>query len=200
MDFFIYNVENLSDAEYEKWFSLMTKEKQERVSRYKDSERRKCSVAGEMIVKTNIGKALNTSPESLKILADENGKPYIPDCPIHFNISHCENMLVLAFSDEEIGIDVEKIRPISLNILKRFYSEKEQEYVLGYPPTKDDFQMCENEEILERFYRVFTLKEAICKKSGIGIKGLRVADTLPYLDCSYKEKGYMISIIKQKQT
>ena len=196
MDYFIYNVENLSDAEYEKWFSLMTKEKQERVSRYKDSERRKCSVAGEMVVKTNIGKALNTSPESLIILTDKNGKPYIENCPIHFNISHCENMLVFAFSDEEIGIDVERIRTISLNILKRFFSEKEQEYVLGHRPTKDDFQKSESEEILERFYRVFTLKEAICKKSGIGIKGLKDADTLPYLDCSFKEKDFIISIIK----
>lgn len=196
MDYFIYNVENLSDAEYEKWFSLMTKEKQEKVSRYKDIERRKCSIAGEMVVKTNIGKALNTSPEALIILTDNNGKPYIPDCPAHFNISHCENMLVLAFSDKEIGIDIERIRPISLNILKRFYSVEEQKYVLGHIPTKDDFQMCENEEILERFYRVFTLKEAICKKSGIGIKGLKDADTLPYLDCSFKEKDFIISIIE----
>ena len=196
MEYFIYNVENLSDAEYEKWFSLMTKEKQERVSKYKDATRRKCSVAGEMIVKTNIGKALNTSPEALIILTDNNGKPYIPDCHTHFNISHCENMLVLAFSDKEIGIDIERIRPISLNILKRFYSVEEQKYVLGYIPTKDDFQMCENEEILKKFYRVFTLKEAICKKSGIGIKGLKDADALPHLDCSFKEKDFIISIIE----
>ena len=196
MDYFIYNVENLSDAEYEKWFSLMTKEKQEKVSRYKDIERRKCSVAGEMVVKTNIGKALNTSPEALIILTDNNGKPYIENSPIYFNISHCENMLAYTFSDEEIGIDVERIRAISLNILKRFYSVEEQKYVLGHIPTKDDFQMCENEEILERFYRVFTLKEAICKKSGIGIKGLKDADTLPYLDCSFKEKDFIISIIE----
>ena len=165
MEYFIYNIENLTDSEYEKWFSLMTKEKQERVSRYKDSERRKCSVAGEMVVKTNIGKALNTSPESLIILADKNGKPYIENSPIYFNISHCENMLVFAFSDEEIGIDVERIRPISLNILKRFYSEKEQEYVLGHTPDEKDFTMCNDKEILGRFCQLFTLKEAICKKS-----------------------------------
>lgn len=196
MEYFIYNIENLTDSEYEKWFSLMTEEKQERVNRYKDFERRKCSVAGEKLVKEHIGNALNIAPESLIILADKNGKPYIENCKIHFNISHCENMLVLAFSDEEIGIDVERIRPISLNILKRFYSEKEQEYVLGHRPTKDDFQKSESEEILERFYRVFTLKEAICKKSGIGIKGLKDADALPHLDCSFKEKDFIISIIE----
>ncbi len=195
MKYFIYNVESLIDAEYEKWFSLMTEEKQGRVSRYKDFERRKCSVAGEKLVKEYIGKALNIAPESLEILSDENGKPFMKDCEIHFNISHCENILAYAFSDEEIGIDIERIRPIPLNILKRFFSEEEQEYVLGHTPTQEDFQKCENKEILERFYRIFTLKEAICKKSGIGIKGIRDAYTLPFLDHSFKENDFIISII-----
>lgn len=196
MEYFIYNIENLSDAEYEKWFSLMTKEKQERVSKYKDATRRKCSVAGEMLVKLHVGSILDVEPEALKILADDNGKPYIPDCTVHFNISHCENILVLAFSDEELGIDVERIRPISLNILKRFFSEEEQKYVLGHEPDESTFTKSEAEEILERFYRIFTLKEAICKKSGIGIKGLKDADALHFLDCSFKEKDFIISIIE----
>jgi len=76
MEYFIYNIENLTNAEYEKWFSLMTEDKQNRVSRYKDIDRQKCSVAGEMLVKSYIGNTLNVAPETLKILADENGKPY----------------------------------------------------------------------------------------------------------------------------
>lgn len=195
MKYYIYNTDNLTNEEYEKRFSLMEEEKQERVKRYKDATRRKCSVAGELLVKDYIGKALNIAPENLKILADENGKPYIPDCPVHFNISHCENMLAVAFSDEEIGIDIERIRPISLNILKRFFSEEEQEYVLGHKPTQDDFQRCENEDILERFYRIFTLKEAICKKSGVGIKGLKEADALAYFNNSFRKDDFIISII-----
>lgn len=195
MEYFIYNVENLTNVEYEKWFSLMGKEKQERVSRYKDFERRKCSVAGEMLAKKYIGNALNIAPESLKILADKNEKPYIENCEIHFNISHCENMLACVFSKEEIGIDIEKIRPVSLNMLKRFFSPEEQKYVLGHTPNEEDFQKCDTTEILERFYQIFTLKEAICKKSGVGIKGLKNADALAFLDHSFKENNFIISII-----
>ena len=196
MKYFIYNIEKLTNEEYKKWFSLMTEEKQERVSRYKDFERRKCSVAGEKLVKEYIGNALNIVPESLEILTDINGKPYIENCKIHFNISHCENMLVYAFSDEEIGIDIERIRPISLNILKRFFTEEEQEYVLGHKPNEEDFTKCDKPEILERFYRIFTLKEAICKKSGIGIKGLIDANALPYLNKSSIKNCFVISIIE----
>ena len=195
MEYFIYNVENLAKSEYEKWFSLMTKEKQERISRYKDVIRRKCSVAGEMLVKNHIAEITNTSPEGIEILTDENGKPYIENCKTHFNISHCENTLVYTFSDKETGIDIEKIRPISLNIIKRFFTPDEQEYVLGHTPEKEDFRDCDNPEILERFYRIFTLKEAICKKSGIGIKGLKEADALPHLNHSFKENNLIISII-----
>ena len=195
MEYFIYNIENLTDSEYEKWFSLMTEEKQERVSRYKDSERRKCSVAGEKLIKEYIGKALNISPEALVILTDKNGKPYIQNCPIHFNISHCENILVYAFSDEEIGIDIEKIRPISLSILKRFYSEKEQDFVLGKASNECKSKNYNEPKILENFYRIYTLKEAICKKSGLGIKGLKTAEALLFIDCSFKENNFIISIV-----
>ena len=195
MEYFIYNIENLTDAEYEKWFSLMTEEKQERVSRYKDSERRKCSVAGEKLVKEYMGNSLNISPETLIILTDKNGKPYIENCPIHFNISHCENTLVYAFSDEEIGIDIEKIRPISLSVLKRFFSTEEQEFVLGKPLNESESGNYDQPQILENFYRIYTLKEAICKKSGIGIKGLKTAEALPFIDCSFKENNFIISIV-----
>ncbi len=195
MKYFIYNIGNLTDEEYQKWFSLMTKEKQEKVSRYKDFERRKCSVAGEMLVKNHIGRALNLAPESLVILADENGKPYIASCPIHFNISHCENVLAYAFSEKEIGIDIEKIRPISLSILKSFFSVEEQEFILGKSLNEDISDNYNTQEALEKFYRIFTLKEAICKKSGVGIKGLKEANALPFLDHSFKENDFIISIL-----
>ena len=195
MNYIIYNIEKLTDTEYEKWFSLMTETKRERVGRYRDATRRKCSVAGEMLVKEYIGKVLNSEPEALIILTNDNGKPYIKDCPIHFNISHCENMLVLAFSDKEIGIDIEKIKPISLNVIKRFFSEAEQKYVLGNSFSETDSDIYNTHEIAERFYKIYTLKEAICKKSGIGIKGLKTADALPFLDNSLKKNDYIISIV-----
>ena len=138
---------------------------------------------------------MNISPEALVILTDKNGKPYIQNCPIHFNISHCENILVYAFSDEEIGIDIEKIRPISLSILKRFYSEKEQDFVLGKASNECKSKNYNEPKILENFYRIYTLKEAICKKSGLGIKGLKTAEALPFIDCSFKENNFIISIV-----
>lgn len=195
MEYFIYNIKNLTDLEYKIWFSLMTEEKQERVGRYKDFERRKCSVAGEKLVKEHIGKALNVKPESLIIITGNNGKPYIESCPIHFNISHSEDTVLCAFSQEEIGADIEKIKPFSISILKRFFSQEEQKYTLGKDLNGYTPNDCNTPEVLEKFYRIYTLKEAICKKSGIGIKGLKNADALPFIDCSFKENNFIISIV-----
>ena len=195
MEYLTYNIDALTDTEYEKWFSLMTEEKQNKVNSYKSSDRKKASVAGEKRVKEYIGKALNIKPESLVILTHKNGKPYIKDCSVYFNISHCENILLCAFSDEEIGADIEKTKPISLSVLKSFFSEEEQKFVLGKALSDCSSEAYSTPEILERFYRIYTLKEAICKKSGIGIKGLRDADALPFLDNSFKENDFIISII-----
>ena len=43
---------------------------------------------------------------------NEYNKPYFKNCPIYFNISHCENMIALIISNKEVGIDIEKIREI----------------------------------------------------------------------------------------
>lgn len=89
----------------------------------------------------------------LNIEINENGKPYIPDCPWKFSISHSGDALVIAVSDEEIGVDCEeevpeeKIKAIS----ERFFSKEEQEFC------KDS----------ATFTEVWTKKEAYAKMLGI---------------------------------
>ncbi len=59
------------------------------------------------------------------------GKPYFEGAPFHFNLSHSGDYVVCALSDHEVGIDIEKIVPISLKVMRRFFglsilSPKEQ--------------------------------------------------------------------------
>ena len=49
-----------------------------------------------------------------------NQKPYIAENNnIFFNISHTNGCVICAISNNEIGVDIEKIRPINLNISKK---------------------------------------------------------------------------------
>ena len=53
----------------------------------------------------------------------KNGKPFLVNGEIHFSITHTDEMLFLAFSDEKIGIDAEKITRETryLPILKKLH-------------------------------------------------------------------------------
>ena len=53
----------------------------------------------------------STRPE---IAAGAQGKPHFPDWPaVHFNLSHTAGAAAAALSDTPVGVDIERIRPVS---------------------------------------------------------------------------------------
>ncbi len=169
MEWFKYNINDLSFADYEKWFSLMTGEKKEKVNRMRLEDDKKRSVIGEMLVKKAISKNSGVSFEKIVFNVTPNGKPYIENSDIHFNISHCEDWVVCAIHNKSIGIDIEKIRPINFKIAKRFFTPNEQKYVFSKVPTEEDFEKTHDNQVLKRFFEVWTGKEAYLKYKGTGI-------------------------------
>ena len=114
----------------------------------------------------------------------EDGKPYIPGLPdIHFNLSHSGGYIACAFSDEEVGLDLQeqaRTHTSILRIAKRFFSTKEYEAILALPaedpsvvpghPTNaadSDNSACR----LPLFYNLWTIKEAYLKYLGCGLRG-----------------------------
>lgn len=88
----------------------------------------------------------------------EHGKPFFKEYPdIKFNISHCSGLAVCGISKSEIGVDAELIRPYNGKVMKRIFSEREQNYIL----------FSENSE--RDFFRFWTLKECFGKAIGTGI-------------------------------
>lgn len=50
-----------------------------------------------------------------------SGKPYFPGWPdVHFGISHTDGAVMVGIADREIGVDLEKIRPVKEGMLRRF--------------------------------------------------------------------------------
>ena len=94
--------------------------------------------------------------EDIAFKNGEKGKPYIEGKPeIHFNISHTDGLLVIAVSDFEVGIDVEKVREVDMRVKKRF--------------TKDESEYIDTNTT--RFFEIWTKKEAFLKQKGVGLKG-----------------------------
>lgn len=168
-----FDIRNLSNDEYFKWYSLMCEEQKKRVDRFRFADDKKRTVVGEMVARTMIAKYCNVLPESITFDIGEHGKPYVVELDVHFNISHSGNMVVCAVSDKPVGIDIEQIRPIDLRVAKRVFNEDELQYLFGFSPTDKDFILSEDTGILTRFFEVWTAKEATVKCSGIGIADIK---------------------------
>ena len=89
-------------------------------------------------------------------------------------------MVCCAVSDREIGIDIEKKREIRLDAAKRFACESELEYIGSST---------------ERFFEIWTLKEAYFKCIGTGlgadIKNVSFKKTNSGYECS--ENGFLLT-------
>lgn len=88
----------------------------------------------------------------------ENGKPYLKNYSgIKFNISHCRGLAVCGVSEGETGVDAELIRGFREGAMRRIFSHAEAELI----------RLSENPD--EDFFRIWTLKESLCKNTGKGI-------------------------------
>jgi 4'-phosphopantetheinyl transferase len=106
-------------------------------------------------------------PRSLAFASTAHGKPYLASAAegaaIQFNLSHADDAVVFAFSrDAEVGVDVERIRPIAQadEIAARFFSARERSAFM---------QAAEKSYKDEAFLALWTRKEAYLKAIGTGL-------------------------------
>ncbi len=102
-------------------------------------------------------KKFGMTQESLDDLRfTEFNKPYMEDS-IFFNISHSGDYVLCAFSEEgPVGVDVEYVQTIDLNVFSRVLSGKEK------------CRLLENENRTSFFYYLWTRKEAVAKADSRG--------------------------------
>lgn len=124
---------------------------------------------------------------SYKILKSKNGKPYLENSNIFYNISHKNKMVGLIISNSEVGLDMEYIDTESIkrqSTLKYFFTEKERESITN------------NEELLT----LWTKKESYIKLNGGMLRdaiGLDINNINVIYD-TFKLDNYIITICKSK--
>ena len=95
-----------------------------------------------------------------EILTGERGKPYFPDSPLHFSISHTKNHAFCVLAPVPVGIDAEeKDRKVNLRLADKILSESE----------KCRFDAAPDKQAA--LLRLWVLKEAAAKCSGEGLNG-----------------------------
>lgn len=189
---------DLTQNDYDYYFSLMDANKQKKVLRYRNEMDKKRTVAGEMLARRMISEYCNVMCEDIYFETGCYGKPNVKELGVEFNISHSEEMVVCAISDNAVGIDVEMIQPIGINILRKLCTDVDLEYILGINATGIHMPSKFDEQQLYRFYEVWTAKEAYFKCIGIGIKNLKSIsmDRLVEDRKIYQIENYIITIVQ----
>ena len=103
-----------------------------------------------------ISEYTNTDPKKISYYYSKNGKPWISK-DICFNLSHAHKKAIIGFHKKDIGVDIEYKKDLEdyNSIEDLVYIKEEKEYI------KNGYRR-------ERFYELWTKKEAIIKGIGIG--------------------------------
>ncbi len=151
----------------EKCLGWLTESEQKRYRRFYFDRHRKQLLLGRYLTRSVLSQYTeDIAPVQWRFLENDYGKPFIDPSQnsdsLFFNLSHSGNRLVLAVARHEfIGVDIErsdKQRRVA-KISDRFFSRQE---VIDLLTLDDGLQ-------LNRFYELWTLKEAYIKACGLGL-------------------------------
>lgn len=175
----VKNISEISDENYKKCFFCMSEERRAKVKRYKNDIQKKCTLAGEWLVREMLCELTDKAPEFFIITADEKGKLYSENTPwLHFNISHSNGIVAAAVSDKNVGIDIETLRNVPISLAKRVCNTNELIYIFRKIPSDKDFEKVSCNEYIKRFLEIWTTKEAYFKYKGTGITDFKAVNAL----------------------
>lgn len=91
----------------------------------------------------------------------ERGKPSLKYHPnIHFSLSHSGDYAICSIGDKPMGNDIELVKQGRLKVADRFFAQEELDWMRAEP---------DEEEITQRMFRIWTMKESFLKATGKGI-------------------------------
>jgi 4'-phosphopantetheinyl transferase len=109
-----------------------------------------------------LSNALSCDPHALHFGTGENGKPFLDDRRLDFNLSHSGDIALIAVAwKRQVGVDIEQLRPLAdLGALTaRVCNERERATLAGLAEAHRE----------RAFFALWTRKEALAKATGQGI-------------------------------
>ena len=182
----IYLNDDIEHFDWEAALPLLSEQRREQCLKFKHEQGRKTCAAVYLLLCEGLRKEYGIT-ELPVFEYGEHGKPSIVGHPeIFFNMSHCREAAICVLSDVPVGVDVESIRSYSESLARYTMSDAEMELI----------EKAERPDV--EFIRLWTLKEAVLKRSGEGIRndmkhvldGLKVAKTE-----INEKKSYIFSVV-----
>lgn len=176
--------------EYAAWEKTLSPSRRERIRRLQKEEDRRRSLLATRLVYRLL--AENGYADSTLENAPD-GRPFLSGCPLQVSISHCDEGVVCAVSPHAVGIDLERLRPVPLSLIRYVCTEEEQRYILESDFTAEDGTV--DGAAAHRFWSVWTAKEAYFKKNGCSHADIRLIHTLPLPGQPICVEDYVITVV-----
>ncbi len=143
----------LKKKELPQLLGLLPTTMHERALRYRKDQAAYNYVIGRLLLKQGLSD-FDLSSDLEEIEYQETGKPFLP--AVNFNISHSADQVICGFSEDgALGIDIEKIQPISFDDFTSMFTPKEWFSIKGAV------------DPMRSFYWYWTRKESIIKALGL---------------------------------
>ena len=160
--FYMHFDTSVSDRQKDLYMQFLSDTRKRRVQHKRSSEAAmKCMQTGLFLryglEQTGYGK------EYANIICREDGKPVIPNHPVHFNLSHSGDYVVLMIADSQCGIDIQNPVQAKDSLAKHVLHEQE----LRIYRACDGKAPYAGSGVLTQFW---CLKEAYLKYTGAGIR------------------------------
>ena len=163
------DLNGISEKVLERAFFVMSEDRREKCMRLiSDVDKKRC-IAADMLAREIIAQKTGMSEREIVFGTAENGKPFVKNAEVFFNVSHSGHYAAAALSENgEVGIDVECFRPVSPSVTRFFCSDVDLDFIFGEAPVPQRKKITDSETLV-RFFRVWCFKEAFFKRTGEGI-------------------------------
>lgn len=153
---------DLSGSQNSQDVAALTEGERAKINRLKHSKHRLRAVAMRVQLRHLLGVYLCVNPAEIVFQKAEFGKPFVPNVPISFSVSHSGSIALVAISlNNVVGIDVERWRELDnlSALVRRNFSSAE----------KTQWEEIADDQREAVFFNIWSCKEAFIKATGRGL-------------------------------
>ncbi len=156
----IYGVridDGIDENEFNDLLAMSSPSKREKITGFIKMSDRLRSLFSDLLARYIVSAQTGLRNEAIQFIYNKYGKPYVKgrqDCC--FNVSYSGNWVVGALDNRPVGIDVEEMRDMDLDV---------SEYLFSFQERRD---LKESDDKLGQFFAIWTLKESFSKFVGTG--------------------------------